>query len=344
MTPTMKDVAHEAGVSVKSVSRVVNDHPNISHDVRRRVLQAIETLEWRPNPYARSLRTGRTGLIAVSIQDLRTPTAARMVQELVAEAERQDLNVSIEPSHGSPAKVRQTLDARGRTFDAVVHVGPVSEPGLFESQDGGLPIVAISSGLDPEVPLGADRVDPDSHASAQILLRHLQSVGHHRAIILAGSPDRPDAFVTQLQDTLPDATTLRCEGTVDRSAGRCLAREVLTASPDVDAVVCASDELAIGALTYFVEHGVDVPGRIAVTGHGNAEDGEFTTPSLTTIDLRIPQLARLALDRIRIRLAGKAEEPQRTVVPVTVIRRESTLGSTAGIYHASERWSDRWHE
>lgn len=110
-------------LSITSVSRVVTQHPTISPDVRERVQDAIGELGWQPNTHARSLRTGRTGVIALSLVDLTTPTSSRLAEALVIEAEREGLQDSIEPSRGRPDRVRHTLDSRGALVDAVVHVG-----------------------------------------------------------------------------------------------------------------------------------------------------------------------------------------------------------------------------
>ncbi len=336
MTPTMKDVAARAGVSIKSVSRVVNQHPNISPEVRDRVLHAIDELGWQPNTHARSLRTGRTGVIALSLVDLTTPTSSRLAEALVIEAEREGLQVSIEPSRGRADRVRQTLDSRGALFDAVVHVGPLPAGVPVPAHDPDLPVLTICTSTDPDpgAPPALDTIDIDEAAAAAVLERHLHAVGHGDVVILAHRSGTPDAFVDHLARAFPEAAVLRPEPgeegghAADRADGRALAARALAAVPSVDTLACADDELAIGALSLLRERGIAVPDRVALTGHGNIEDGWFTTPSLTTIDPAVAEIARRTVELIRRRLGGDRTAARRTLVPVTLVRAESTLGSS----------------
>lgn len=333
MSPTMKEVASRAGVSVKSVSRVVNDHPHISDDVRHRVRTAIAELDWQPNANARTLRTGRTGLIALSLVDLTTPSSSRLAQALLTEADRQGLQVSVEPSRGRPDRVRQTLDSRGALFDAVIHVGPLPAsiaPALHEPDRPVLTIWAQPpAGID--APPELDGIETDEASAATTLARHLRTVGSGEIVVIARHSAEPDDFVDHLTRAFPDALTIRPDTGdgrgADRAMGRELAARALDAAPGVGALLCADDELAIGALSLLRERGLEVPGRVLLTGHGNLEDGRFTTPSLTTIDPAVPEIARQAIDLIRARLAGDRSGPRRVVVPAGLVRAESTLGT-----------------
>ncbi|EWS79815.1 LacI family transcriptional regulator [Brachybacterium phenoliresistens] len=365
--PTMKEVASRAGVSLKSVSRVVNGHPNTSAEVREKVERAIAELGWRPNTHARSLRTGRTGLIALSVPDLRTSSASHLAQALVSEAERQGLRVAIEPSHGRAERVRRTLDACGASFDAVVHVGALPAGIDPASLDPAHPVVLVRAAesleqawadAPPEAaadgpardaadePAGnaagatggsrtprdgaaaasLDSVDTDSDASARAVHHHLRTVGRSRVVILGREAGAADGFTRALSRAFADAPVLRPSHTADRAAGRELAAQALAAAPASDALVCAEDELAIGALSLLHERGIAVPGRIAVTGHGNIDDGQFTTPTLTTIDLGLPSLARHVVEQVRARLDGDRSPARRIVLRARILRRESTLG------------------
>lgn len=321
--PTMKEVASRAGVSLKSVSRVVNGHPNTSEEVRERVERAIAELGWRPNAHARSLRTGRTGLIALSLPDLRTSSASQLAQALVTEAERQGLRVAIEPSHGEAARVRRTLDARGAAFDAVVHLGPLP-PGLPDPADDPAHPVVLVRAAGPVA--GLDVVDVDAEAAAAAIHHHLRILSRSRVVVIGREEGAGDGVTAALAAAFPGAPVLRPGASADRAAGRELAARALALRADADALVCASDELALGVLSQLLERGIPVPGQVAVIGHGSIDDGQFTTPTLTTVDLGASALARQVLDRVRARLDGDRSPARRTVLPVRIVRRESTLG------------------
>lgn len=335
MAPTMRDVASRAGVSVKSVSRVVNDHPNISQDVRGRVRRAIEELGWSPNADARTLRTGRTGRLAVSLPDLTAPSAARMAQALVSEVERLGLGVAIEPSRGRPERVAQTLAALGSSFDGVIHLGPL-DPG--PALAAGAPLVAVHTGWDPEAAAarGFDTVDPDEAEAAARVGHHLRTLGCVRPVLLAHREGQPDAYADALRAGLPGLRVLRTPGPSDRSTGRELAARALAEHPEADALVGADDELALGALSLLRERGLDVPGRWPVIGHGDLDDTRFTTPSLSTVDPGVAETARRAVDRVRRRLDGDRAPARHELVPVRLRRRESTLGRTAAAWAGEE--------
>ncbi|WP_114855403.1 LacI family DNA-binding transcriptional regulator [Brachybacterium sp. YJGR34] len=335
MAPTMKEVAARAGVSTKTVSRVVNDQPHISADVRDRVRRAIDDLGWAPNTHARSLRTGRTGLIALSLVDLTTPTAARLAQAVVREAERRGLQVSIEPSRGRTERIAQTLASRGALFDAVIHLGPLPEDLTPSCSTPEQPIVVLHSERSaPHGEVTVDTVDNDECAAADALARHLRMLQVGGAVLLGREDGVPDAFFERLLSAFPGAPVLRpapeasrpSTHAADRSAGRRAAAAALARHPDARALLCADDELAIGALSLLRERDVDVPGRILLTGHGYIDDGQFSTPTVTTIDPDAAEIARRTVELVVARLGGDDGPPRRVVVPAALIRAESTLG------------------
>ncbi|MEE1649906.1 LacI family DNA-binding transcriptional regulator [Brachybacterium sp. J144] len=326
MPPTMKDVAALADVSVKTVSRVVNGHPNISAELRTRVSSAIEELQWQPNTHARSLRTGRTGLIALSLDDLRSPRLAQFAEALVLEATRHDLQISLEPSRGRPERVGRTLSALGSTFDGAIHLGPLPDD-VLEDLDPTLPVVALLTGGDAESPPPrVATLDVDETAAARLLGQHLRTLGADDITILGLPATTPDAFTAALEREFPRSTVLRPERRADRASGQALTEVLIAEGRTPGALVCADDELAIGALSALRQHGVAIPSRTLLTGHGNLPDGRFTTPSLTTIDIDIAEIARHALDLLRARRDDASRPPARTLLPVNLLRGESTLG------------------
>ncbi|MFF4619189.1 LacI family DNA-binding transcriptional regulator [Nonomuraea jabiensis] len=317
MRVTMREVADRAGVSIKTVSRVVNGEPHIRPEKVRRVHAAIDELGWVPNRAARALRTGQVGVVGIAVTELRRPYLARLVEALVTEADRWGMLAAVEPTHGDPARLAAVLAARGKTFDGVVLIGPTAPVG-----DGldDRPVVVVQGGA-----AGVDRVEEDVVEAAALMARHLDVMGRFRPALLGAHQDELRAC---LDESGPAPVPCADLGEVaDRRAGARAAVQVLERHPDVDVLLCVNDEVALGALAALVKHGVDVPGRVAVAGYGNLEDGRFSTPSLTTIDPGPDRLARSALELLADRLAGTAPRQPRTVVsPVELIRRESTLG------------------
>lgn len=316
MRVTMRDVAARAGVSLKTVSRVVNREPHIRPETQEAVNAAIGDLGWTPNSSARSLRTGRTGVIGIVVTELRRPLLAALVETLVTEVNARGLNAAVEPVHDDADRLAQVWSQRGDTFDALL---AVDLPHLPEVGPDGGPVVRVdvtqASATD-----GCDRVSTDLAQAADLIERHLAVMGRSHPVQVGAGPltGRTAAPVVELGDD------------VGRAAGYRAAQRAVVANPGVDALVCCTDEVALGALAGLHAAGLTVPDQVAVIGFGALDDGWFATPSLTTIDPEPRALARSAVDLLARRLSGEvAGGPEEVRVPVTLIRRESTLGAGA---------------
>lgn len=338
MATTVRDVAALAGVSVKTVSRVVNGEPHTRPEMVQRVLAAIAELDWTPNTSARTLRSRRTGLIGVGVTELRRPYLATLVQALVTEADRRGIPVAVEPHHGDSDRVRALFDARGRLFDGLVHIGPLA---AGVSTDGALtdrPVVVVQGGS--QLP-GVDQVREDAEEAVALIVRHLAVMGRRRPVLLGSDrarradedPSVPSAAIRAAFAQAhigADVPVVLLDGVADRRAGAQGAVRALDEHTEADVLLCANDEVALGALAVLSARGVDVPGRVALIGYDNLDDGQFTTPTLTTVDPGAGRLARVALELLAERLAGRAlGEPTVVTLPVDLVRRDSTLGQDA---------------
>lgn len=320
----MREVAGRAGVSVKTVSRVVNDEPHIRPATRALVRAAIAELGWTPNASARTLRTGRTGVIGIAVADLRRPLLAAVVERLVTELDRHGLHASVEPTHDDPARLASVLAQRGHTFDALLVVDAPELPATTAADEGG-PVIRVEVTRRPPAAqvAGTDAVSADLDQAVDLALRHLQVMGRGRAVRLGPGPlaEREQVRLVARVDPEP--------GRVGRAAGYRAAQRALVDQPGVDALICGTDEIALGALAGLHAAGVEVPGRVALIGYGNLDDGRFSTPSLSTIDPDPPSLARGAVDLLAARLAGDDQAPRAITVPVALVQRESTSGPGA---------------
>ncbi|MBO3665132.1 LacI family DNA-binding transcriptional regulator [Microbacterium sp. NEAU-LLB] len=326
----MADVAREAGVSLKTVSRVVNREPHTRPEVVERVTRAIAELGWVAHGGARAMRTGRTGRIAIAVSSLANPTTTMLVEALVAEAGRRGLTVGLEPTHDDPERAERVLAACGRLYDGVLVLGGAAA-GVSLAGVGGT-VVTVQGAR-----RGPDHLGSDLDAAAGVLVRHVATMRRRRVVLLGverASDAEADATAVTLVDAVaralaepPVAVLTVAEGT--REAGAAAAETLLGDHPDADAVLCETDEIALGLLSALARRGVPLPGRIAITGFGATEDGRYTTPSLTTVDPGYPLLAREAFDVLDARLAGRPAEARRPT-PIELIRRESTLGTVLG--------------
>ncbi|UFU06653.1 LacI family DNA-binding transcriptional regulator [Ruania halotolerans] len=313
MRVTMREVAERAGVSVKTVSRVVNGEPYIRPETLAQVQAAIAELDWTPNASARTLRTGRTGVLGIMVAELRRPLLAALVEALVTEVDRHGLHAAVEPIHDDATRLADVLAARGRTFDALL---AVDAPALPAMADDGGPLVRVDvTSAAPSA--GRHRVYVDRESAGDLLLRHLRLMGRSRIVRLGHGP----------LDLHPELPAITLED-MDRAAGYRAAQRAIVDHPQVDALVCGSDEIALGVLAGLHAAGVEVPGRVAVSGFGDLEDGRFATPSLTTLDPDPAGLARAAVDMALTRLRDADAGEREIAVPVTLVRRESTMGES----------------
>ncbi|WP_328778081.1 LacI family transcriptional regulator [Streptomyces canus] len=339
---TMHDVAQRAGVSLKTVSRVVNGEPNVSEQTRQKVAAAIAELDFRPNSVARNLRTGRIDLIGLALPYLSQPYFSSLAEEIMREAERHGLTVLIELTEGDAEAELALVREHGPHLGGLLMypVGLSDAEALTVART--VPTVFISErAYDAHV----DRVAMANREGVRALVGHMVSLGYTRIAALGadhtGRPERAaahlrlDGYRDGLRDAgLPYLPELVLEvGTPhwNRQEGAAGMRRLIEGGIPFDAVVAFADALALGALHAVQEAGLRVPAEVAVAGFDDTDDARYAHPSLTSVAPGRAQIAREALALLNDRMNGTVDqEPGRLVVAdfqLTV--RESTLGGMA---------------
>lgn len=337
---TLKDVAIRAGVSIKTVSNVVRDAPKVSPATRERVLRAVRELGYRPNPSARRLRTGRSGLIALAVPDLTTPYFAELAHHIRAEATALGLTVLIEETLGDPAEELRLATGVGASLLDGVILSPlhVSTTELAPVADA-FPLVLLGERGYQRDHVVADHVLIDNVAAARDVTAHLVGLGRTRVAAIgadvkasATSRQRLEGFQLALHDAgLPfDPRLAPAIGEFDRANGLLAMRTLLGLPPELrpDAVFCFSDLLAVGAQRAVHEAGLSVPGDIALAGIDGSEEALYATPSLTTLVPDKGAIAALAVKCLAARI--RASEPlpfEVHVAPHWLDVRESTAAA-----------------
>jgi DNA-binding LacI/PurR family transcriptional regulator len=330
MAVTMQDVARRAAVSPKTVSRVVNDHPHISADKRARVLAAIEELGYQLNPAARTLRTGRSGVIGLGLPDLREPYYAELAHAVLDHAGRRGLTVLVDPTGGDRDRELALLGGRGGGLDGVLLYA--LGVGAEEAAGGALPAVLLGERVAPGASAAVD-VDPAVAAA----VAHLVETGHRRIAVLGadprpGSPGarRTDAF---RRAAVAEGLTVDEELLVDvgprwgRHEGAVAAARLVDSGRAVDALLAHNDALALGALRALLDRGLRVPEDVALIGSGDTEDARYAVPSLTSIAQGTSEVAGTAVALLADRIEGRPpRDDERRAAAVDLRLRESTLG------------------
>lgn len=330
MAVTMQDVASRAAVSVKTVSRVVNDEPHISPDKRERVLAAIEELGYRLNPAARTLRTGRSGVIGLGLPDLREPYYAELAHAVLQQAGRRGLTVLVDPTGGDRDRELALLGGRGGGLDGVLLYA--LGVGAQDAVGAALPAVLLGERVAPGASAAVD-VDPAVAAA----VAHLVETGRRRVAVLGadprpGSPGarRTEAFrrAAAVHGLAVDEALLVDVGPRwGRQEGAVAAAGLLDAGRSFDALLAHNDALALGALRAALDRGLRVPGDLAVIGSGDTEDARYAVPSLTSIAQGTSEVAGTAVALLVDRIEGRPsrdESPRAAAVDLRL--RESTLG------------------
>lgn len=340
--PGMTDVARMAGVSHQTVSRVLNGHPMVREETRRRVLAAVEELGYRRNSAARALVTGRSQVIGVVTQSstLYGPASLLTAFEQAAAAEGFAVTVATARSLRREALAEAVERHLDQGVAGIIVIAPVVSAGqAVEDLPVAVPLVAVDG--DPE--RGRALVMVDQEAGARAATRHLLEAGHRTVWHVSGPPDWFDAqgriagWRGELVDAgceVPPLLSGDWSAAAGYSAGQMLAR-----MPEVTAVFAANDHLALGILRALSERGRSVPGDVSLVGFDDVPEAAFFTPPLTTVRPDFQAVARAGLELLLEQIQSRSPRQHRQIViPPTLVTRGSvappgedpaTLPSTA---------------
>lgn len=329
-SPTMRDVAEHAGVSVQTVSYVVNGTGNISDETRHRVLRSIEELNYRRNPIARSMRTQQTRMIALIILDISNPVLSLIASTIESVAYAQDYHVLLyNTAHNSAREHAYLQEIGNRRADGVIIVNTINRENMTLLTADGVPTVLIDS---PILPSPVPVVSVDNSAGAYRATQHLIELGHRRIAHIAGSRDlgiareRQQAYDKAVTDSGLTYRRVVYAHSIQwgYESGYAAMRELLADEERPSAIFAASDALAIGAYRALAEAGLSVPDDMSVVGFDNIEASAFTSPPLTTVHQPFSELGRQAFSLLLSMLDGNQRKPANVQLPAALILREST--------------------
>ena len=326
---TMQDVSQEAGVSLMTVSRVINGKDDVSIDTRNRVMQVIEKLNYRPSSIARGLATQRTGTLGVVVPDISNPFFASLVRSSEDEAYAKNYSVFL----------GNTNEEQEREI-AVLQL-------LEDNQVDGL--ILCSSRLDDEVlsvslehfasvvlvfreKIGANvgAVTLDDVMGGQLAIEHLIRSGHRNIGLISGpvrslsTKGRFEGYQKALKaaDIPVNHNWIRnCHPTIE--VGQETALELLKNNPEITALFCHNDLIAVGALQACLQLGLSVPDNVAIIGYDDINLAALVTPSLTTIHIPIVEIGARAIQMLLEQMSDASVEPTQTYFQPQLIVRES---------------------
>lgn len=340
MRVTIKDVSRISGVSIKTVSRVLNNERYVGAETRARVQAAVAELKFRPSTAARSLAGRRSFQIAL-ICDNPSPYYVYEMQSGIRDRCVLDgVRMIAQPYDRNATTLLDELESLvdATHVDGLILTPPVSDnPAVLDLlARRGVRFVRVSPGSGAEL---GPATFIDNEAAAEVMTTHLLSLGHRRIGFIAGHP----SYATSAQRLNGYTRALRiagisydpalvCEGSYDFASGSAAAAVLLDLAEPPTAIFASSDDMAAGALTTAHRRGLRVPGELSVAGFDDTEMAGFVWPPLTTIRQPTRAMAYQAADLL-LSPANAATDaraaPEQRELPFELIVREST-GPVAG--------------
>ena len=325
---TIKDVAREAGVSVATVSRVLNDKGPVSETTRERIRGVANRLRYSPHGAARSLITNRTATVGVLLPDIHGEFFSELIRGIDLAARRRGYHHLVSGSHGDRTELEAVLRAtRGRVDGLIVMSPELDAETLRANLPDTFPVVLLNCASD-----GAwfDSITIDNQGGACAMVRYLIGLGHRRIALVKGPAGNFDASERQrgYRDALGElpsgwSADLEFEGDFSEEAGYRAGVRILELAHRPTAVVAANDGMAIGALSAFRDAGVEVPDDISLAGFDDIPISRFTAPTLSSVRVPIAELGAMAITRLLHTLdtGNRPEHVHRTLATTPVFRQ-----------------------
>jgi DNA-binding LacI/PurR family transcriptional regulator/transposase len=328
---TMREVAAEARVSVKTVSNVLSGAKPVAGPTRARVEAAVGLLGYQVNTAARHLRTGRRGAVVLAVPEFRVSYFAELTELLIDVAAEQGVAILVEVTRGQRDRELAVIGAaRGRADGVIMAAHGLSQADL-SSIAGAHPFVLVGENVNGSA---VDRIAISNVEASRDAMAHLLRSGRRRVALLgvASSPVaearvRGCAAAARELGVHIDPGLVLEASPWHRAAGERAIATLLARGDPFDAVVGFNDELALGASRALQAQGIRVPEDVALVGFDNSADAAFATPSITSIAPDLEDIARRALgivvERQRQLASGAPIEPQQLLAPHTLVVRES---------------------
>ena len=326
---TIRDVAREAGVSVATVSRVLNNSASVTGDTRDAVLRTVERLGYRPNANAQALATQVSDTIGVVVMDVSDPFFGALVKAVDTVAQRLQKHVLINNSYHQADKERHAIEVlmRQRCNALIVHAKALGdeELGSFMQQVPGMVLV------NRIIPGFAHRcVCLDNVSGALMAMRMLQQHGHQRIGYLGSAhpiednDQRRSGWLQALNEQgIAPADSWCASGEPDLQGGEAAMVELLGRNLQLTAVFAYNDSMAAGALAALKDNGIAVPQQLSVVGFDDIPISRYTDPQLSTVRYPIVSMAKLATELALKGAAGELDSSAQHCFMPTLVRRHS---------------------
>lgn len=327
----MKDVASSLGVSVVAISKALRDAPDIGAELKERVRKRCVELDFHPNLLARGLATQRTFSVGLMIPNLSHSFFADIAQGIAGQLHARGYTLALANSEGDPALERKELEGMlARQVDGIIlaSVQPPNNMSLFRRiRDARIPVVLVDRYF-PKSNLHF--VGADDQAIGRMGTAHLIECGRRRIAHIASSKistgfGRLRGYLAAMSEAGLNVPVGFVAETDSGADGYAAMRQLLRLRPHPDGVFCFNDPAAVGAMQAILENGLAIPGDIALVGAGNMRYSDMLRVPLTTIDLNCSAIGEQAAACLfELMDAGNAVRPQRCLMPLRMVVRESS--------------------
>ncbi len=336
---TLKDVARLAGVHPSTVARVLNGDPNqrVSEQVRARIVSVAREQGYQPNRLARALRLKRSHVIGTLIPDISNPFFAALFRGIEDALAQDGYSVILANSDDDPAREQRGLTMlRERQVDGLIlATARRSDPAIAALAAEGYPFILVNRRTDA---VTANVVVPDDHGGAARAVDHLAALGHTRIAHIAASDTtstglgRREGYLDALRrHGLPVDPALIAQGSFREAGGYEAMRVLLALGSPPTAVFAVNDLAAAGAIRALREAGLQVPHDVSVVGFNDLPMVAQASPPLTTLHVPLHTMGVTAAERLMAVLAGGKPATDAAILPVELVRRESTAPPPAGV-------------
>ncbi|WP_033019083.1 LacI family DNA-binding transcriptional regulator [Geobacillus sp. FSL W8-0032] len=329
MKVTIYDVAKKAGVSISTVSRVLNNTGRISERTRKRVLRVMEELHYQPSMVASALTGKRTRTIGLVIPDVANPFFSEIARKVEDRGREQGFNVLMCNTDNNPETEEMYLSLlRQKSVDGII-IGTTTNnyTMIKELLEENFPLVFIAQDI-PELAINVVRVD--DFLGGYQAVSHLVSLGHRQIAIMLGNLSRTsDKYRLQAYQQVLQENGLKCEESwivytdYSMADGKKAAMELLQSTPRPTAIFACFDSLAVGTYQAAKELGLRIPDDLSVVGFDNTILSAIIDPPLTTVAQPIEQMGRQAVDLLIAQIEETNHTKQRIILPPHLVVRKS---------------------
>ncbi|WP_425446540.1 LacI family DNA-binding transcriptional regulator [Dethiothermospora halolimnae] len=330
MSVTIKDVAKIAGVSISTVSRVINNSKPVSSDVRKRVLEVIDEIGYKPNEVARSLVTKKSFLIGVIVTDIGNSYIAEMVRGIEEVGKMYNYDILLCSTYGDEnAEVKYINILKRKQVEGIILISDNDNKNIDDVVDGlDIPFVYLNRYFNPD---RYHTVTIDHLYAAYEMTKYLIDLGHNKIGFVTTKDDQDYCIEKKKIEGFKKA--IAEYGTVEGkvffvnnrkiSNGYEIAKKISYSEKDLTAIFCGDDNLAIGAISYLYDNRVYIPMDISISGYGDLPIASIFRPRLTTIKEPFYDIGAVAIRKIIKQLNKEKVENNHIKLPFKLLKRDS---------------------